>query len=49
MKFICLGCLDKEAWGRLSVGEQAALVVECTNFDQQLAAQIGRASCRERV
>ena len=34
MKFVCLGCLDKEAWGRLSVGEQAALVVECTNFDQ---------------
>ncbi len=39
MKFICLGCLDKEAWGRLSVGEQAALVGECTNFDQELAAQ----------
>ena len=38
MKFICLGCLDKEAWGRLSAGEQAALVVECTNFDQELAA-----------
>ena len=39
MKFVCLGCLDKEAWGRLSVGEQAALVVECTNFDQELAAK----------
>ena len=39
MRFICLGCLDKEAWGRLSVAEQAALVVECTNFDQELAAK----------
>ena len=39
MKFVCLGCLDKEAWGRLSPGEQAALVLECTNFDQELAAR----------
>ncbi len=39
MKFICLGCLDKEAWGRLSADEQVALVLECTNFDQELAAQ----------
>jgi hypothetical protein len=39
MKFICLGCLDKEAWGRLSAAEQAALVLECTNFDQELAAK----------
>jgi len=39
MKFVCLGCLHKEAWGRLSAGEQAALVIECTNFDQELAAQ----------
>ena len=39
MKFICLGCMDKEAWGRLSPAEQAALVVECTNFDQELAAK----------
>jgi hypothetical protein len=39
MKFICLGCMDKEAWGRLSAAEQAALVMECTNFDQELAAQ----------
>ena len=38
MKFICLGCLDKEAWSRLSVGEQAALVLECTTFDKELAA-----------
>lgn len=39
MKFICLGCIDKEAWARLDVGEQAALVIACTNFDQELAAQ----------
>ena len=39
MKFVCLGCLDKEAWSRLSVAEQAALVLECTNFDQELAAR----------
>ena len=39
MKFICLGCLDKEAWGRLNADQQVALVLECTNFDQELAAQ----------
>lgn len=39
MKFVCLGCLDKEAWSRLSAAEQAALVLECTNFDQELAAR----------
>ena len=39
MKFICLGCLDKEAWGRLSADEQVALVLECTNYDQELAAK----------
>jgi hypothetical protein len=39
MRFVCLGCLDKEAWGRLSTAEQAALVLECTNFDQDLAAK----------
>ncbi len=38
MKFICLGCLDKEAWERLGADEQAALVLACTNFDQELAA-----------
>lgn len=39
MKFICLGCLDKEAWSRMGADEQVALVLECTNFDQELAAQ----------
>ena len=39
MKFVCLGCLDKEAWGRLNADQQVALVLECTNFDQELAAQ----------
>lgn len=38
MKFVCLGCLDKQAWGRLSAGEQAALVAECIAFDQELSA-----------
>jgi hypothetical protein len=39
MKFVCLGCLDKGAWGRLSAAEQASLVAECTAFDQQLHAK----------
>jgi hypothetical protein len=39
MKFICFGCLDKEAWSRMSADQQVALVLECTNFDQELAAQ----------
>jgi hypothetical protein len=39
VKFICLGCLDKEAWGRMTADQQVALVLECTNFDQELAAQ----------
>jgi hypothetical protein len=39
MRFVCLGCLDKDAWGRLSAAEQAALVLECTNYDQELAAK----------
>jgi hypothetical protein len=39
MKFICLGCLDKDAWGRLDAAEQAALVEECTSFDKDLAAK----------
>lgn len=39
MKFICLGCLDREAWSRMSPDEQVALVLECANFDQELAAQ----------
>lgn len=39
MKFVCLGCLDKDAWGRLSAAEQASLVAECTAFDQELHAK----------
>ena len=27
------------AWGRMTADEQVALVLECTNFDQELAAQ----------
>ena len=36
MKFVCLGCLDKQAWGKLSVAEQQLLIAECTAFDQEL-------------
>jgi hypothetical protein len=39
MKFICLGCLDKEAWGRLGPAEQGSLVEECIAFDKELAAK----------
>ncbi len=39
MKFVCLGCLDKDAWGRLSAAEQASLIAECTAFDQELHAK----------
>jgi predicted Fe-S protein YdhL (DUF1289 family) len=33
MKFVCLGCMDKEAWNRLDPAEQQALVKACTDFD----------------
>jgi hypothetical protein len=39
MKFVCLGCLDKDAWGRLGSGEQQALVAECIEFDKELRAK----------
>jgi hypothetical protein len=39
MKFVCLGCLDKDAWGRLSAADQELLVAECTDFDQELHAK----------
>jgi hypothetical protein len=39
MRFICLGCLDKDAWGRLNPAEQQALVEECTAFDRELHAE----------
>lgn len=39
MKFICLGCLDKQLWGKLSAAEQQSLVAECTAFDQELHAK----------
>ena len=39
MKFVCLGYLDKDAWGRLSAAEQASLIAECTAFDQELHAK----------
>jgi len=39
MKFVCLGCMDKEAWNRLDPAEQQALVKACTDFDEELAAQ----------
>jgi hypothetical protein len=39
MKFVCLGCMDKGAWGRLSPAEQESLVAECIAFDRELHAQ----------
>jgi hypothetical protein len=39
MKFVCLGCLDKSTWGKLSPAEQQKLVEECTEFDQELHAK----------
>ena len=39
MRFICLGCLDKDAWGKLSSAEQQSLIAECTVFDQELHAK----------
>ena len=39
MKFVCLGCLDKSTWGKLSPAEQQKMVEECTLFDQELLAK----------
>lgn len=39
MRFVCLGCLDKDAWGRLSPAEQQAMIEACTAFDRELHAQ----------
>jgi len=39
MKFVCLGCLDKGAWGKLSPAEQQKMVEECTAFDLELHAK----------
>ncbi len=39
MKFVCLGCLDKDAWGKLSPAEQQTMVKDCTDFDQELYAK----------
>ena len=39
MKFVCLGCLDKDAWGKLSPAEQQKMVEACTDFDQELHAK----------
>ena len=39
MRFVCLGCLDKRAWGKLSTAQQEALVKECTDFDKELYAK----------
>jgi hypothetical protein len=36
MKFVCLGCMDKQVWGRLSAAEQESLIAECTAFDLEL-------------
>ena len=39
MKFVCLGCLEKEVWGRLSPVEQQGMVKACTDYDQELYAK----------
>jgi hypothetical protein len=39
MKFVCLGCLDKHTWEKLSPAEQQKMVEECTAFDQELYAK----------
>jgi len=39
MKFVCLGCLDKDVWGKLSLAEQQTLVADCTTFDKELYAK----------
>ncbi len=39
MKFVCLGCLDKEAWAGLGPAEQQAMVKACTDFDEELFAK----------
>jgi hypothetical protein len=39
MKFVCLGCMDKDAWGRLSPAQQQSLVDECIAFDRELHAK----------
>jgi hypothetical protein len=39
MKFVCLGCLDKSTWGKLSPAEQQGMVEECTAFDNELFAK----------
>lgn len=39
MKFVCLGCLDKDVWGRLSPAKQQAMVQACTDFDRELYAK----------
>jgi hypothetical protein len=39
MKFVCLGCMDKALWSRLSQTEQNALVDECIAFDRELRAK----------
>jgi hypothetical protein len=39
MKFVCLGCMDKGLWGKLSEKEQQSLVDECIAFDRELHAK----------
>jgi hypothetical protein len=39
MKFVCLGCLDKDAWAKLDAAKQQKMVEACTDFDQELHAK----------
>ena len=55
MKFICLGCLDKEAWGRLSADElldrYCAAVYQQTDSYVETGRRLGldRRTVKERV
>src|SRR5262245_39583026 len=36
MKYIALGYLDEQQWNALSAPERAAMIEECSSFDNQL-------------
>jgi hypothetical protein len=39
MRFVCLGCLDREAWAKLAPAEQETMVKACMDFDEELFAK----------
>ena len=36
MKYVCLGYLDTEAWGKLSESQQTSMIDACIAYDEQL-------------